>query len=42
MEYRGQGANEASDGAPREASIVYCGSVICFVGIYFFLRNKSV
>jgi len=29
MEYRGQGASEASDGDPREASIVYCGSAIC-------------
>jgi len=31
MEYRGQGVSEANDGDPREDSIVYCGSAICFV-----------
>ncbi len=40
MEYRGQGASEANDGDPREASIGYCGSVICFVGTCFYLEEK--
>jgi len=35
MEYRGQGMSEVNDGDPREASIGYCGSVICFVITFF-------